>query len=46
MAGEWLIEYLEKQGKLDEEIKIAEIREQKVQRQQKVEAKDSEKHKK
>ena len=25
MAGEWLIEYLEKQGKLDEEIKIAEL---------------------
>ena len=26
MAGEWLIEYLEKQGKLNEEIKIAELR--------------------
>ena len=25
MAGEWLIGYLEKQGKLDEEIKIAEL---------------------
>ena len=25
MAGEWVIEYLEKQGKLDEEIKIAEL---------------------
>ena len=26
MAGQWLIEYLEKQGKIDEEIKIAELR--------------------
>ena len=26
MAGEWLIEYMEKQGKLDEKIKIAELR--------------------
>ena len=26
IAGKWLIEYLEKQGKLDDEIKIAELR--------------------